>query len=137
MKLKVSNNESYIAAILAVIFFVILFVGSLFEHRYSIPMRYVSYGLPVLFLMGTVGIHQIGNFTITITNENFTFKSLLKNRAIPLSKIQGVTLHDKNSIKDIIVKIDVRNSIDFRFNRYYIKDEDFEELLKVLHQYIK
>ena len=135
-KIKVNTKDGLILTILSIGLFIVLFTGSLFEHKYSVPMRYVGYGMPAILLLVSLFLYQVGNFTITITDTEFRFKSLFKNRRILLDNIIKVELQTHRSIKDLICKLSVKESLDFRFNTYNIEEKDMKEIIRIIDEHI-
>lgn len=131
-RLRVSTKDGRILALLSIGVFIVLFIGSLFEHKYSVPMRYVSFGMSLLLFIFSLGLYQIGNFTIVITKDHFVFGSLLKRRVIPLNSIESLSLKPKRSVSDLIVVISIRNALDFKFNRYNVTDEDIDQMIRFI-----
>ena len=133
-KIEIKSNDGKWAALLGVVFFVILFSASLLDHRYALSMRYVSYGMFALIEFVALYAHQVGNITIELTNEEFVFKSMLKRRTIPYTNIKSVTLIQRNSIVDAIVNIEVHKGPNFRFDRYNIDDTDINQIIEELQR---
>ncbi len=133
-ELQVNMKDGHILAIISMVLFLILYILSLFNTQYSEAMRYVSYGMPAFLLFVSLGLYQIGNFSIQLTETEFLYRSLLKRRRIPYYKIKKVSLKTQNSIKGLIFKMTLENGLDFRFNRCNVSDKDIQKLMTLLKE---